>query len=180
MLFSPRKPKLILERILHFMWPKSGWRRALKYIGHRIGRMKGETGGIARGFAWGVSLSFTPFIGAHMLLAIGISWLIGANLFAAALGTFIGNPLTLPFMLALSFYVGNWILGRDILHISHYMSLEFFKDRFMDLFWPIFVGSIPLALFSWVVTYLIVHDVVVRYRNYRLTHPRKPTPRPKK
>ena len=62
---------------------------------------------ISLGFSIGVFASFNPFLGVHIIIAIFISWLLKANYFSSILGTFIGTPLTYPFIWIASLYVGN-------------------------------------------------------------------------
>ena len=54
--------------------------------------MKGSPNELAMGLASGLSISFTPFIGLHSLLAILFSWVIGGSMAASIIGTFFGNP----------------------------------------------------------------------------------------
>ena len=55
---------------------------------------------VAAGVAAGAFTSFTPFMGLHFLFAALFAWAIRGNLLASALGTFVGNPLTFPFIWA--------------------------------------------------------------------------------
>ena len=64
----------------------------------RLKRLQGTPYSIATGFACGVAISFTPFIGFHMILAALTAWLIRGNIIASAIGTIVGNPWTFPFI----------------------------------------------------------------------------------
>ena len=61
---------------------------------------------IASGVACGAMVSFTPLLGLHFLLAIMFAFLIRGNLIAALTGTFVGNPITFPFIWGLIYNVG--------------------------------------------------------------------------
>lgn len=110
-MFRRRKNRSLLTKIREFVWPSIGWRRAATYFAHRVRRLPGTPESIAAGLACGVAISFTPFIGFHFLLAALLSWIIGGNLLASAIGTAAGNPWTFPFIWAWIYTAGHWILG---------------------------------------------------------------------
>ena len=60
----------------------------------KLDSLKGTPREIANGFATGVAMSFTPFVGFHLLLSLAVARLAGQNGIAAALGTIAGNPWT--------------------------------------------------------------------------------------
>jgi uncharacterized protein (DUF2062 family) len=68
---------------------------------------------IARGVAFGVFTSFSPFFGFHIILALLMAKVLRGNLIAAVAGTAIGNPLTFPFIIGGALKLGTFILGRD-------------------------------------------------------------------
>ena len=92
MILGRRDPLGLLKRLRGWLWPRTGWRRAGHYLVTRVKRMPGTPRGIAAGVATGVAVSLTPFVGLHLLLALGLAYLAGGNLLAAALGTLVGNP----------------------------------------------------------------------------------------
>lgn len=106
-----RKPRSYLEAATQTVYPKGGWRRAFRYMGHRIRRLPDQPDRIGRGIAAGVFASFSPFFGLHFILAGLCGWLIGGNVLAALLATAFGNPLTFPFIAMVSVTFGRWMLG---------------------------------------------------------------------
>ena len=96
-----------------FVWPRGGWRRAGQYVLHRLRRLPDPPHRIGRGVAAGVFISFTPLFGLHLIGAAALAWLIGGNILAALLATFIGNPVTTPFIAVLSVGLGRWMLGAE-------------------------------------------------------------------
>jgi len=93
------------------VWPRGGWRRAASYVMHRLRRLPDAPQRIGRGVFAGIFITFTPFIGFQALLAVLLALAIRGNMVAALLATFIGNPLTYPFIMALSVEIGNTLLG---------------------------------------------------------------------
>ena len=94
-----------------FVYPRAGWLRVINYIGHRVKRLPDTPHKIALGFACGVFVTFTPFFGLHFLLAVMIAWALRGNVLASLLGTFVGNPVTFPFIATTSYQLGLIILG---------------------------------------------------------------------
>ncbi|WP_170984201.1 DUF2062 domain-containing protein [Rhodoligotrophos defluvii] len=112
MLFGRRERARLRHRLRDWVWPRSGWRRALTYLWYRIVRISGTPHRIAVGIASGVFVSFTPFIGLHFLLAALIALALKGNVLASAIGTVVGNPLTFPLIWMTSYNIGMKLLGR--------------------------------------------------------------------
>ena len=113
-MFRRRIPLGSGAKLRDFLWPRMGFRRAYRYYRHRVVRMPGTAYAVAGGFAWGAAASFTPFVGLHFVLAGLAAWLTRCNILSSAVGTAVGNPWTFPFIWALLYHVGVWILGMDV------------------------------------------------------------------
>jgi uncharacterized protein (DUF2062 family) len=66
---------------------------------------------IARAFALGVFLAFSPLLGLHLFLGLIIAFYFGLNRFALLLGVFVNNPWTLIPIYAAGTYLGGLLLG---------------------------------------------------------------------
>src|SRR3954447_4369176 len=113
MILGRRDRPSILQRLRGWLWPRAGWRRAGRYLLARIKRLPGTPHAIAAGLATGVAVSLTPFLGLHVLLALGLARLTGGNLLAAGMGTLVSNPWTLSLIwTAATYRLGCLILER--------------------------------------------------------------------
>lgn len=155
-----------------------GWRRLGMYLLMRLTRLSGTAHTIALGFACGAAISFTPFVGLHIALAVLLAWLFRGHLIAAVVGTVVGNPWTFPFIWLATYKLGQMMLGSGeaaswpaVTLFKHVMvdlgelvwpaltgnvSWEALKEVLIDLralIWPMTIGSIPLALLAGLVTY---------------------------
>ena len=143
-----RRDKRSWHRIaVETVWPRGGWKRAAIYVKHRLGRLPDRPHRIARGIFAGVFVSFTPFYGFHFLTAFIAARIVGGNLLAALMATFVGNPVTFPFIAAISLKTGYWILGlkvdpavHDELHAEfpdamNTSLMEKFSGAFGDLYY---------------------------------------------
>ncbi|WP_116131278.1 DUF2062 domain-containing protein [Tropicimonas sp. IMCC34043] len=128
MVFKRRDRRSWKRIIVESVWPRGGWGRAALYFKHRLGRLPDRPHRIARGIFAGVFVSFTPFYGLHFLTAFIMARIVGGNLLAALTATFVGNPITFPFIAAISLKTGYWILGLepDPL-VRHHLENEFPK-----------------------------------------------------
>lgn len=102
-----------MEQFRVWLWPRRSWLRSTQYVTKRIMRLTASPHAVAAGVAVGAFTSFTPFMGLHFIIAFILAWLLRGNLIASALGTFVGNPLTFPFIWAATYGTGTWLLGTS-------------------------------------------------------------------
>ena len=173
------------------IYPPGGWIRAISYVIHRLRRLPDKPHRIARGIAAGIFVSFSPFFGFHFLIAAGLAWLMGGNMVAALLATFVGNPLTFPIIMTVSVELGGWLLGHPgglPLHAivgafagasvelwenlravftaqpAHWTSLIRFFHR---VFWPYLVGGIIPGIGAGLTGYYLSLPVIGAYQKRR-------------
>lgn len=145
--------------------------RVLRYWGYRLVRISDTPHSIAAGVASGAAVSFTPFLGAHFVLAFLITLIARGNFFAAAIGTVVGNPWTFPIFFALSNSIGMLILGEGTdLAVPAWSWGALFDQpaEYIVSYWPLIrtmaVGSVPVAIFMWLVFYIGVKGAITGYK----------------
>jgi uncharacterized protein (DUF2062 family) len=111
MLFQPRTPPTLAYRIQTALWPRRSWARSIRYIGLRLKRLPTSPHRIALGFAVGVFVVFTPFLGLQLLLCILLAWMLRASVLAAIMGSLVGNPLTYPPIWIATYSLGIMLTG---------------------------------------------------------------------
>lgn len=192
MVFKRRTPLSTARRVRDFLYPPSGFRRAFEYLGHRLRRLPDTPHKIALGFACGVFVSFSPLFGLHFVYAGICALVLRGNVLAAFLGTFFGNPVTFPFIAAISLGLGRRMLGLSV-HNEHFMSV---KDSFVaavsglwqslksvvgladpawgkvavfwsEIFLPYFVGGILPGLAAGVLFYFLSRPLIAAYQARR-------------
>ena len=182
MLFKRREKPELRERAQAWLWPRRGWKRAMDYVRHRVIRLSGSPHVIALGFGAGAFASFTPFMGFHFIVAAVLALVIGGNVIASALGTFVGNPLTFPFIWLSTYSFGNFLLGietqgaenLDMPKVSIWASLADPASLFSEFWtklWPLLkpmtIGGIPLGILVGSVSYFLVKMIVATYQQKR-------------
>lgn len=129
----------------------------------KLDSLKGTPREIANGFATGVAMSFTPFVGFHLLLSLAVARLAGQNGIAAALGTIAGNPWTFPLIWYITLHIGLFVLGADapqlpvgfkalfteLFHTVIGLDFSAFLEDIWPVFYPMLIGSIPLYIVVW-------------------------------
>lgn len=127
---------------------------------------------ISLGFAIGVFSAFTPLIGLHIVIAIFFSWLVNANYLSSVAGTFIGTPITYPFMWISSILVGNIFFSVDNLNKDLFENFSFYSWDFFLLIkpfiWSFVIGSTVLGLISSFLSYFLLKKLVILYRKRKL------------
>ncbi|ODR94193.1 hypothetical protein AUC70_11200 [Methyloceanibacter stevinii] len=168
MLFKRREAESWLNRVRVSLWPRRSWGRSTRYVVHRVRRLSATRTAVALGFAAGVFISATPFIGFHMILSATLAWIVGGSIVAALLGTFIGNPLTYPLFWVSSYEVGSLMLGRGENKVELDLSAGIFQtEQIWTLLKPMTLGSIPIGIVLGLLSYALVRPAVNAYQHRR-------------
>jgi uncharacterized protein (DUF2062 family) len=133
---------------------------------------------VAAAVALGVGVGLSPFIGFHFILAVVLAFLFRLNKLDAVLGSFAGNPWTLPPFYAMGYRLGRTILGyaparvpplqwRRILH--HDFWISFRGPGFSPRLISFLVGTTLLAAAFGLGTYLAARGAL---KLYHRRHPR--------
>ena len=158
--------------------PKGLFWRAMR----SIVTLKGSPGAIALGAAIGVFVAFTPTVGLQMVLAALIATLVGASRPAAIIPAWITNPLTIPPIFALTYWVGSLFWSgppvadvyarlvtviKGLEKLSWYAFVEQFKAFFKigaELFIPLCIGGAIVGCVCAAASYPLVLWAVHSYR----------------
>jgi uncharacterized protein (DUF2062 family) len=127
--------------------------RFFKLLKFKIFRIKDFPESVAIGLAWGAAVSFTPLLGFHLIICYSGTLLMRGNLIAATVGTIIGNPWTFPFFYYLAYKIGVLFVFEPLDYYE--FNIQFLIDNFEDLFYPTLIGSAPLAILVWIITFKI-------------------------
>ncbi|MBD9371628.1 DUF2062 domain-containing protein [Rhizobium sp. ARZ01] len=173
MLFRRRKPATWRDRVREFFWPRKGLNRPFRYLGKRILRLSASPHAVAIGVAAGTLAAFTPFLGLHVVVAVALAYALAGNLVAAALSTAIANPLTLPFIWAGTYEMGELMLGTNSkdggapVELAHLFDPQTFRDLWGPVLEPMLFGSLALGLPAAIVAYATTRVGVEVYRRRR-------------
>jgi len=180
-MFQRRQPRSRTAKVRAVIWPEMGWRRSTRYLGHRIGRLPGSGYAIAGGFAWGAAMSFTPFIGLHIVLSAAGAWVSRCSVVAAVIGTVVGNPWTFPLIWVWLYKAGVFMgfgahgMEAEALNFSVLFGnvttatlsgdWNFLVDNALPVLTPMLAASLPTAAIVWVIFFLLLKPMIERYKN---------------
>jgi len=169
MLFR-RRNRNLMASIQAFIWPRKGVMRGWIYLMLRILRIRSTNYSLAAGFAAGVAVSFTPLIGFHFILGIGLAWIIRGNMILSMIGTVVGNPWTFPLIWVLIYAVGSQILGRtpteaDVTALSY----NFLLNSPGEVLVSMLVGGLAIGSVFGLASFALIYLFADRIRRYLLS-----------
>ncbi|GAB1581468.1 MULTISPECIES: type IV secretion system effector BspA [Phyllobacteriaceae] len=173
MLFRRRQPASLAERLRTYLWPRRSFSRSLRYMGKRIMRITASPHAIAAGLAVGVFSAFTPFFGFHIIIAVILAYIFAGNVAAAALGTTVANPLTLPVIWGGTFEFGRFMLTGDLsgsdapTHLGRMLAHFSFHDIWGPVLKPMLFGSTVLGAVFALIVYAVTRWAIATFHRRR-------------
>jgi len=135
----------------------------------RFLKIRGEPREIALGLALGIFIGMLPVLGLQTVSAIFFASLFKWNKFSAALGTLISNPLTIPPLYALTYWLGSKILGlgQRLPHLSDsgIETLIHLLQKTPEILLALFIGGILLGLPAAAASYFLSYEALRRYQS---------------
>lgn len=155
----------------------------LKRAYDRFLRLHGTPHEIALGFALGLVVGFTPFMGAHMFMAVVVATVFRCSKAAAAMVVWFSNPLTAPVVYIPTYIVGNWCMGGGgyaaMVEKLRHMEPASWLSAVPDLLWPLVIGGIVVSVPFSIAGYFVMYKLVSRFQDFRrAARNRKPKTEP--
>jgi uncharacterized protein (TIGR03546 family) len=148
------------------MFRNSFWKRSyLRFI-----KIHGEPRTIALGFALGLFIGMSPFLGLHIITALFLATILKWNKLSALIGVWISNPFTAPVIYGLTYLTGAKILSfiwREDLNTSQnfdFSSLASFFDKAPEIIWALILGGVVVGILVAIIGYFISYYAIVKYR----------------
>jgi hypothetical protein len=148
--------------------PKSAWKRQLRYHYLRLKRLQSSPHAIARGIAAGVFAGWFPIFGFQTLAAVLLAMPLRGNKIAAALATWVSNPLTYVPIYLFNFFVGQHLLGSSLSSDTLLAAIQA-QDTWLafgkDLLMATLLGSACVGLIVASISYFLGLWLVQRWRH---------------
>jgi len=132
-----------------------------------IKQLKGDPNFIASGMAIGIFIGITPTFPFHTILAVGLAYILRASKAAAAIGVWIGNPLTIPLIYFGSYKTGSLILGSSFPFDAKYLTFTELTKLGLDATLALITGGIVIGIAPAVASYFITRRLVKKFRSRR-------------
>jgi uncharacterized protein len=133
----------------------------------------------AAAFAVGVFFGFSPFLGLHTVLALGVAFVFNLNRVAVLVGVYSNLPWIIAAWYALTTAVGAWLLGTELPPgfgdtVAKMFGLTLFSSEFWrqmgremrPLLWPYVVGSTIGCTALSIPTYWLTRGFLVAKRKH--------------
>ncbi len=129
----------------------------------------GQENDVATGFAIGIFISFSPWIGLHIIIIFILTKLFRKSFGAGVLASLVFNPLTAPFLWTIEYRTGKVILNAFTDYSAPGLKLSFTDfsvlwDNFVQAFYPILVGGTVLGVPAAIAAFLLVQRSLRLYR----------------
>ena len=147
----------------------SVWWEALKrfcrlmYL--RLIRIQATPHTIAIGMAAGVFIGLLPVLPFQTVLALGLAFIVRGSKIAAALGTWVSNPLNWVPLYLLFYHIGKAILPFDVPPFNpSQLELEQMIEAGWKLVAAMMAGGLIIAIPSAIIAYIATYKGVALYR----------------
>jgi uncharacterized protein len=144
------------------------WLVPLKKAYYRFLKIRGNPREIALGFALGLFVGMSPFMGLHMAIAVPLAALLKWNKFSAALAVWISNPLSAPLIYSVTYYIGAKVL---FIENGYKLRMAFNLDALLytlrsapEIIGILLVGGVVAGLPIALLGYYFSLKTIVEYR----------------
>lgn len=123
------------------LWGRTRYkiRRAYNYVI----RLRGSPEEISWGLSLGLFIAMTPTVGLQMTIAVPVATALRGNPAAAAAGCWLTNPLTIPFLYGLNYWIGAMILGYDLeMSFGNNLTFEMLLQSGGHVWWSLILGGV--------------------------------------
>lgn len=141
---------------------------AILQIKSKLLQIKASPDKISKGYALGVFLGTTPFIGTKVFIALGLTYFLKWNKIASVIGVYHINLFTAPLFYSASFFLGKFIIQTkvefryperfNIQEILHMVTGS--PDILLALMAGGIILGLPMALIAYYFSYSILKSKI--------------------
>ena len=124
---------------------------------------------IALAFGLGIWIAFSPLLGLHTIIALGIAFAFRLSRAAILIGCYVNNPWTLAPLFLAGTIVGCALLGVSTDGLAtidwDQHGLAFYRDLLAHLrpyLWPFVVGNTVLGVLFGTLSYFALRTILIR------------------
>ena len=140
-------------------------KRFIRYWYLRLVRIQASPHNIAIGLAAGVFVGLLPVLPFQTVIAVALAFAVRGSKIAAALGTWISNPLNWVPVYMMFYYVGRAVVPFDV---PPFNPSQLEMAEMLEMGWKFFtvmmVGGLVVATPSAIVSYFIAFKGIQAYR----------------
>ena len=141
---------------------------SVKKTYERFLKIRGHPREIALGFALGLFVGMTPFMGLHTIAAVAIAALFKWNKISAAISVWITNAVTAPIIYSVTYLFGARMMGIEkAFNLKEINSFSAVKDLILktpEIVWAMIVGGVVIGLPLALIGYYVTFSITSRYQ----------------
>ena len=141
---------------------------SVKKTYERFLKIRGHPREIALGFALGLLVGMTPFMGLHTVVAVAVAALFKWNKISAAISVWITNAVTAPIIYGITYLIGARIMGIErAFNLKNINSLSAVHQLILktpEIVWAMLVGGVVIGLPLAVIGYYVAFSITSRYQ----------------
>ncbi|OGP31045.1 MAG: hypothetical protein A2073_03890 [Deltaproteobacteria bacterium GWC2_42_11] len=142
-------------------------KRWIKLHYYKIVRIDDPPDRIARGVAIGVFMGIFPTFGLGIIISIISAYILKANKAAAVLGSFIMNPLTIPFFWTLSSIVGSVIFWENKELLMSNIKNHHFLNGMGWAYIVFLTGNLVVSTAFSAASYFLTRRWIIEHRKHK-------------
>lgn len=143
-------------------------RRWTRFQYLRLVRQPASAHSLAVGLAAGVFAGFLPIIPFQMAVAVALALPVRGSKVAAALGTWVSNPVNVIPLYALMYWVGGVFVATDAAFDPAHLAMRDMLTTGMDFFLVMCLGGVVMGIPASCITYVLAFRGVNAYRHRRM------------
>ena len=145
----------------------SKFRRKIRNWINRAKTLHGNPHYVAMGMAIGVFVAVTPTIPVQTLIAVGLAFILKGSKAAAALATWICNPLTMPIFYYASYKTGGILFGTSIPDEFAVGNIAEILKLGLDVAMALIGGGVVIGILPGIIAYFITRKIILKLRSRR-------------
>jgi len=119
---------------------------------------------VALGLAIGVFVAATPTFPFQTAIALGLAYILRGSGIAAAVGTWVSNPITISFFYLESFKTGRYLFGISNNCGETCKSISELLKQGLNVASATILGSVIIEIPGGVVTYFLTRMIIIKIR----------------
>ncbi len=152
-----------LQKKHYNLWARC--KRVCRYAYLKLVRQEMPVHNVAIGFAAGMFVGFLPIIPFQTIVAVALAFPVRGSKIAAALGTWISNPVNMiPFYLML-YYVGRTVIPWEVPPFNpDHLELTVMLEQGWNWFLVMLVGGVVMGIPGSIIAYFLARHAITGYR----------------
>jgi uncharacterized protein (DUF2062 family) len=139
---------------------------------NRVKELRGDPHYIALGMAIGFFVAMTPTIPLQTIIALSLAFILKGSKAAAALATWISNPLTMPMLYYASYKAGGLLFGTSIPDGFAGGNITEILKLGLDVAMALIGGGVVIGILPGIAAYFITRKIISKLRSRQHTIPK--------